>query len=77
MSEFEDYPPRILVNLTRKEELSASAVLEVTGLKRKCSFTIEEESKAKPTSLFSIILYVLVNAGVALNVDTKKLLVFL
>ena len=43
LSEFSDYPPRILVDLLPSDHTSPPAELRVTGLKQERTFTIANE----------------------------------
>ena len=43
LSEFHDYPPRILVDLSPPDQTSPVAELRVTGLKDERSFTVANE----------------------------------
>lgn len=59
VSEFDDYPPRIFLDLSPSDETSAPAELKLMGLKKECSFIIANERKLQSAGMKSCLLSLL------------------
>lgn len=52
ISELEDYPPRIVIQFSPLDQRPSSAVLNVTGVNTKLSFSITNECELLPSIIY-------------------------